>query len=65
MSFKKTKKKTNRSKLLAQITPKDSAVNKNMDLIFQVPGVPIRIRTPTEEALRDKKARQRAAKRYF
>jgi hypothetical protein len=65
MVNKKNKKKSNRSKLLAQITPKDAAVNKNMDLIFQVPGVPIRIRTPAEEALRDKKARQRAGKRYF
>ena len=61
----KKPRKTNRSKLVAQITPKDAAVNKNMNLIFQVPGVPLRIQSPAEQKLRNKKARERADKKGY
>ena len=63
---KLNKKKTNRSKLLAQITPRDGqGLNDNMNLLYQVPGVPLRIRSLEEEAKRKKAMDRRIKKKGY
>lgn len=63
---KPNKKKTNRSKLLAQITPRDGqGLNDNMNLLYQVPGVPLRIRSLEEEAKRKKAMDRRIKKKGY
>jgi hypothetical protein len=65
-SKSKPKKKTNRSRLLAQITPRDGqGLNDNMNLIYQVPGVPIRIRSAEEEAKRLNAMNRRIKKKGY
>jgi hypothetical protein len=66
MAKSRTKKKTNRSRLLAQITPRDGqGLNDNMNLMYQVPGVPLRIRSLEEEEKRKKVMGRRIKKKGY